>query len=280
MVLWGVVFIVPSSTYRVQLGPGFGFDDVAAIADYLAALGVSHVYLSPVLEPTPGSTHGYDVVDHSRLNTEAGGRTGFDRLVTALRDAGLSAVADVVPNHMAVPTPARLNAALWSVLRDGPGSPFAAWFDVDWSVESRALLMPVLGRRIGEVLADGELTVDSGDGEPVLRYGDHEFPLRPGTENLPLKQLVDRQWYRRNLFDGLDVAPVVNEDEVLLVVDRPTPDAALPFVWLAVAGIDRSTPYRGITVVNKNKVPALAADVAVYVPASKRYVNMQKEESK
>ena len=187
---------VPGSTYRLQLRPGFGFDEAAQVADYLSALGVSHVYLSPILQATAGSTHGYDVVDHSQLSQEAGGRPGFDRLITALRGADLTAVADVVPNHMAVPTPASQNAALWSVLRDGPGSPFATWFDVDWSVESRALLMPVLGARIGSVLAGGELVVDSHDGEAVLRYHDHVFPLRPGTEQLPLKELVDRQWYR------------------------------------------------------------------------------------
>jgi len=186
----------PSSTYRLQLRPGFGFDDAAGLADYLHTLGVSHVYLSPILQATPGSTHGYDVVDHARLSDEAGGRPGFARLVAALRGVGLAAVADVVPNHMAVPTPASQNTALWSVLRDGPGSPFASWFDVDWSVESRALMMPVLGSRIGTVLADGELVVDKSGDEPVLRYHDHVFPLRPGTEQLPLKELVDRQWYR------------------------------------------------------------------------------------
>ncbi len=188
--------VAPVATYRLQIRPGFGFDEAAQVVDHLRALGVSHAYLSPILQATPGSTHGYDVVDHSRLSDEAGGRAGFDRLVAALRAAGLAAVADVVPNHMAVPTPAWQNAALWSVLRDGPGSPFAGWFDVDWSVDSRALLMPVLGARIGAVLADGGLTVDSHDGEPVLRYHDHVFPLRPGTEQLPLKELVDRQWYR------------------------------------------------------------------------------------
>jgi len=191
---------VPSSTYRLQIRPEFGFDDAAAVADYLAALGVGHAYLSPVLEPAPGSAHGYDVVDHARLNTEAGGEPAFRRLVQSLHDNGLGAVADVVPNHMAVPTPARLNAQLWSVLRDGPQSPFAAWFDVDWSVADRAVLMPVLGGRIGQVLAASELVLDPAGGpdgdELVLRYYDHEFPIRPGTESLPMAELVDRQWYR------------------------------------------------------------------------------------
>jgi (1->4)-alpha-D-glucan 1-alpha-D-glucosylmutase len=182
----------------VQLRPGFGFDQVAEIAGHLSGLGVSHVYLSPVLQPVPGSPHGYDVVDHSRLNAEAGGREAFDRMSAALAEHGLSAIADVVPNHMAIPTQVRLNAALWSVLRDGPGSPFARWFDVDWTVPARAVLMPVLGDRIGTVLASGQLRVDhEGDeDEPVLRYFDHVFPIRAGTQDLPLEDLVDRQWYR------------------------------------------------------------------------------------
>jgi (1->4)-alpha-D-glucan 1-alpha-D-glucosylmutase len=190
---------VPTSTYRLQIAPGFGFDDAAAVVDYLHDLGVSHVYVSPVLQPVPGSAHGYDVVDHSRLNSEAGGEPAFRQLVSELHDVGMGVVVDVVPNHMAVPTPAWLNAQLWSVLRDGPGSPYAGWFDVDWSVPSHALLMPVLGSRIGQVLAASELRLDTGgpDGdETVLRYVDHELPVRAGTESLPLAELVDRQWYR------------------------------------------------------------------------------------
>ena len=188
--------VVPASTYRLQIQPAFTFDDAAARAAYLADLGVTHAYLSPVLAPAKGSTHGYDVIDHSRLNPEAGGREAFDRLSASLTAAGLGAVADVVPNHMAVPTPASDNAQLWSVLREGPESPFANWFDVDWSVPDRAILMAVLGQRIGQVLAAGELTLDVSGDEPVLRYYDHVFPVRPGTEDLPLAQLVDRQWYR------------------------------------------------------------------------------------
>ncbi|MFC6005754.1 malto-oligosyltrehalose synthase [Angustibacter luteus] len=191
---------VPTSTYRLQVHAGFGFDAAAEQAGYLARLGVSHAYLSPILQPAPGSTHGYDVVDHSRLNEAAGGRAAFDRLSAGLQGHGLGTVVDVVPNHMAVPTPAYLNAQLWSVLRDGPGSPYATWFDVDWSVPDRAVLMPVLGQRIGQVLDAGELSLDPTGGpdgdELVLRYYDHQFPLRPGTADLPLAELVDRQWYR------------------------------------------------------------------------------------
>jgi (1->4)-alpha-D-glucan 1-alpha-D-glucosylmutase len=184
----------PASTYRLQLHPGFGFDDAVVVTGYLSRLGVSHAYLSPVLQAAPGSTHGYDVVDHSSLSEQAGGREGFDRLVAALNDHGMAAIADLVPNHMCVPTPARLNTALWSVLRDGPGSPYGGWFDVEWA--GQPLLLPVLGRRIGQVLADDELTLDRAGEEPVLRYYEHEFPVRPGTADLPLPELVDRQWYR------------------------------------------------------------------------------------
>ena len=186
----------PTSTYRVQLGPGFGFDDARATLDHLAALGVSHLYLSPILQAAPGSTHGYDVIDHSRISADLGGPAGFDRLVAALAARGMSAIADVVPNHMSMPIPLRLNSALWSVLRDGPSSRQAGWFDVDWTVPDRAVLLPVLAERIGRVLASGQLVLDRSGAEPVLRYHQHEFPVRPGTGRLPLAELVDRQWYR------------------------------------------------------------------------------------
>jgi (1->4)-alpha-D-glucan 1-alpha-D-glucosylmutase len=183
---------IPQATYRLQLHAGFGFDDAATVVPYLQSLGISHAYLSPILQAAPGSTHGYDVVDHSRLSEPAGGRPAFDRLAARLVDHRMGAVADVVPNHVAVPTPARLNKALWSVLRDGPGSPYAEWFDVDWGSGNQPLLMAVLGQRIGKVLADDELSVD-GD---VLRYYEHEYPLRPGTADLPIAELVTEQWYR------------------------------------------------------------------------------------
>ncbi len=222
---------VPTGTYRLQLRPDFGFDAAAAVLPYLRDLGVSHVYLSPVLQAAPGSTHGYDVVDHTRLNEELGGAAGFQRLSDRARDLGLGVVVDVVPNHMAVPTPAWLNGTLWSVLRLGPASPYARWFDVEWAAQERAVLMPVLGRRIGEVVADGEITLDRAGGptdEPVLRYFDHVFPVRPGTEDLPLPELLDRQYYRlahwrvgdeelnyRRFFDIDTLAAVrVEDDEV------------------------------------------------------------------
>lgn len=192
---------VPVSTYRVQLGADLTFDDVAARIGYYADLGVTHVYLSPVLTAAPGSTHGYDVVDHDTVSDVLGGEAGLRRLADAAHAAGLGLVLDIVPNHMAVPTPVWHNRALWSVLADGADSPFAAWFDVDWSAGDGALLMPVLGDRIGAVLARDELELVEQDvpgvgAGVVLRYHDHVFPVRRGTEQLPLAELLERQHYR------------------------------------------------------------------------------------
>jgi (1->4)-alpha-D-glucan 1-alpha-D-glucosylmutase len=182
--------------YRLQLRPGAGFHEAAALADYITALGITHAYLSPVLQAAPGSAHGYDTVDHTRLSDELGGRQGFTALVDALHDAGVGVVVDVVPNHMAIPAPERLNAPLWSVLREGPVSPYAGWFDIAWSAHEGRLLMPVLGEPLSDVLDAGELTLDAAGDEPVLRYHEHVFPLAAGTEELPLSELVNRQHYR------------------------------------------------------------------------------------
>ncbi len=184
----------PVSTYRLQLQPGFGFADAAAVADYLADLGVTHVYLSPVLQATPGSRHGYDVVDHSRVSDDLGGEAAFRAMAARFRAAGLGLVVDIVPNHMAVPVPESLNRPLWSVLRDGTGSLFAGWFDVNWEAQDGRLLMPVLGGPVSDCL--GDLKVDTSGPEPVLRYFDHLLPVRPGTRDLPLPELLGAQHYR------------------------------------------------------------------------------------
>jgi len=190
----------PVSTYRIQLQPAFGFDDARAALDHLQWLGVTDLYLSPILQAAPGSTHGYDVVDHSRVSEDLGGRAGFERLAADAHARGMGVIVDVVPNHMAVPTPLYHNRALWSVLKEGPDSPYATWFD---GTED-GILMPVLGVRIGTALARGEFTIErmvvpgfEDEGPvPVLRYFEHAFPLRPGTENLPLTALLRRQYYR------------------------------------------------------------------------------------
>ena len=131
----------PLSTYRVQVRPDFPLKATAEITDYLADLGVTHLYTAPLLTATPGSQHGYDVVDHARVNPELGGEDGRRGLVSALRAAGLGLVIDIVPNHAGVAV-ASANAAWWDVLKNGRDSAYAKWFDIDWSRDR--LLLPVL----------------------------------------------------------------------------------------------------------------------------------------
>ncbi|MFI5101231.1 MAG: malto-oligosyltrehalose synthase, partial [Actinomycetes bacterium] len=188
----------PTGTYRVQLTPEHGFAALAAMADHLQALGVSHVYLSPVLAAAPGSQHGYDVVDHARIDPELGGEAGLLEAATRLREHGIGMVLDIVPNHMAMTVPEYLNRVVWSVLREGPASPHAGWLDVDWAAD-RPVLLPFLGRRIDQCLDAGEIVLDRAggpDGEPVVRYFEHVLPVRPGTEHLPLEDLLAAQAYR------------------------------------------------------------------------------------
>jgi (1->4)-alpha-D-glucan 1-alpha-D-glucosylmutase len=172
-----------AATYRVQLHAGFTFDDAAAITGYLAALGVSHLYCSPYLQAAAGSTHGYDVVDHGRLNSELGGEAGHRRLVNQLKAAGLGQVLDIVPNHMALA--GRANAWWWDVLENGPSSYYARYFDIDWDPPQRKLaetvLMPILHDQYGRVLEAGELVVARQGGSFAVRYRDHEAPISPRT---------------------------------------------------------------------------------------------------
>jgi (1->4)-alpha-D-glucan 1-alpha-D-glucosylmutase len=193
--------VTPAATYRLQLRPGFGFAEAARIAGYLADLGVTHAYLSPILQAAPGSTHGYDVVDHSRISADLGGETGFRAMADEFRRHGLGVVVDVVPNHMAIPAPEWLNRQLWSVLRDGLESPFAHWFDVDWAAGSGKMLLPIVAGSIDD--NRGDITVGSAaepaagcPEEPVLRYRHHALPLRPGTAGLPMADLLSAQHYR------------------------------------------------------------------------------------
>ena len=180
----------PTATYRLQLQPGFGFADAARAVPHLARLGVSHLHLSPVLQAAPGSTHGYDVVDHGTVSEQLGGETGLRALSAEARAHGLGLIVDIVPNHMAAPVPAHLNHAWWEVLREGPESPYARWFDIDWAAQGDHVLLPILGAPL-----EAELPSLKAE-PPLLRYHDHVLPLRPGTESLPLPELLEQQWYR------------------------------------------------------------------------------------
>ncbi len=149
-----------TSTYRLQLHEGFGFAAAAAVVPYLARLGVSHLYLSPILQAVAGSMHGYDVVDHSRISSDLGGREAFVDLVETAQEHGLGIVVDVVPNHMAFVAPESVNLPLWAVLRDGRDADTAQWFDIDWKAGGGRIGLPVLGDDLQTVLDAGELVID------------------------------------------------------------------------------------------------------------------------
>ncbi len=212
-----------TSTYRLQLTPEFGFDAAAEVAPYLSDLGVSHLYCSPWLQASTGSQHGYDVVDQRRINAELGGEEGLARLHEACEAAGLGIVLDIVPNHASVAAPESANPAWWDVLRGGPQSPYAGWFDIDWNGRDNPgkVLVPVLGQSLAACMDAGELVVE-GD---RLRYYDHVLPLAAGTEKLPLPELLSAQHWRlchwrvggeelnyRRFFDVTTLAGVRVED--------------------------------------------------------------------
>ncbi len=178
---------VPTATYRLQLQPEFPFTAAAAAVPYLASLGVSHLHLSPSSSPSPAPRTA-TTSSTTRVRDELGGEDGLRALARTAREHGLGLVVDIVPNHMAMSP--RHNHALWEVLREGPKSPYARWFDIDWEAQGGQVLLPVLGGPVG-----GELEHMAVDGD-VLRYYDHVFPLREGTAELPLPRLLDAQWYR------------------------------------------------------------------------------------
>jgi (1->4)-alpha-D-glucan 1-alpha-D-glucosylmutase len=172
---------IPAATYRLQLNRCFTFADAAGLVNYLAELGVSDCYVSPVLAARSGSLHGYDVVRHDALNPELGGEAAFAPFAEALRSRGLGLLVDIVPNHMGIADPG--NAWWQDLLANGPASACASCFDIDWATPRPGLagkvLLPVLGGPFGEVLAAGELLLALEDGGLFLRYFDHRFPLSP-----------------------------------------------------------------------------------------------------
>jgi (1->4)-alpha-D-glucan 1-alpha-D-glucosylmutase len=175
------------STYRVQLSAAFGFAAARAVVPYLADLGVSHLYTSPILQARSGSTHGYDVVDPTRVSTELGGEAGLRDLVAALHAAGMGLIVDLVPNHM---TTSEENPWWVETLRGGPAAEAARVFDIDWDAGGGKVRLPVLGGPLEEV-AD---QIEVADG--WVTYHDHRFPLAPGTDRLDQQhyELVD--WRR------------------------------------------------------------------------------------
>lgn len=181
--------MIPASTYRLQLHGEFPFEAAREVLPYLHRLGVDTAYLSPILLASPGSRHGYDICDHNRINPELGGEDGFVRLSDSLRERGMGCLLDFVPNHMGA-DPAS-NPWWWDVLENGPSSPYAAYFDIDWDPLKPDLkgkvLLPVLGDQYGRVLERGELRLEYEAGGLVLRYYEHRFPINPRMVPLVLE---------------------------------------------------------------------------------------------
>jgi (1->4)-alpha-D-glucan 1-alpha-D-glucosylmutase len=180
------------STYRLQLrgessGVGFTFADAEKLLDYLDELGVSHLYLSPVMTAVRGSTHGYDVTDPTTVSAELGGPDGLARLSAAARARGMGLVVDIVPNHVGIDQPEQ-NPWWWDVLRYGRSSRYAAFFDIDWDLGDGRIILPLLGsdEDVADLLVDGDL----------LRLGDLALPIAPGTGEGTGAQVHDRQHYR------------------------------------------------------------------------------------
>ena len=173
---------IPKSTYRLQLHKDFTFDDAASVASYLHALGVSHVYCSPYLQAAVGSTHGYDVVDHQRVNDDLGGAAAHERFCARLREVGLGQVLDIVPNHMAL---GQENRFWWDVLENGTSSRYASFFDIDWQPQEERLrnkvLVPILPEQYGRVLQAGGIKVTRHDEVVMVECAGQRFPVAPPT---------------------------------------------------------------------------------------------------
>ena len=186
--------VIPLATYRLQLTKDFGFDAAARLASYLKQLGITHVYASPFLKARPGSTHGYDIVDHAQLNPELGGEDAFVRFSDTLKEHGLGLILDFVPNHMGV---GHADNAWWlDVLEWGPKSPHAQSFDIDWEGlphrRHPGVLLPILGRPYGEALQAGEIELkyDPESGSFAAWYFEHKLPINPQRYSEMLRILV------------------------------------------------------------------------------------------
>lgn len=188
------MFRVPVSTYRLQFNAGFTFQDARRIAPYLAELGISDIYSSPILKARPGSNHGYDVVDANAINPELGTDEEFNALHEDLKHNNLGLLLDIVPNHMAA---SQENSWWMAVLENGPQSRFFHYFDIDLRpVTSRGrtenkLLLPILGRPYGEVLEAGEIKLGFDKDGFFFTYYDKRLPLAPGSYNQILRQCVE-----------------------------------------------------------------------------------------
>ena len=166
------------ATYRVQLNKQFTLRQALEIVPYLHELGISHLYCSPILAPRPGSMHGYDVADPTRINAEIGTIDDLRALAGALHERGMGILLDIVPNHMGIGP----NNPYWEdVLTHGVHSRYARWFDIDWEAADNKVVLPVLGDTLDAVIGRDELGLDVKERTPRLEYFDNSWPVDPAT---------------------------------------------------------------------------------------------------
>jgi malto-oligosyltrehalose synthase len=204
--------MIVRATMRLQMHKGFTFDEAASAVPYLSALGISHVYSSPIMTARAGSMHGYDVTDPSRVNPELGGEQGLERLSRALRQHAMGLIVDIVPNHMAVGSD---NSWWMDVLAHGRASRYARFFDIDWEGQEKSLqdkvLLPILGRAYGDALAAGEIRLAREDERGfIIRYFDHVAPVSP------------RDWadIERQSLDAFDPAAAEGRERLHRLLDN------------------------------------------------------------
>jgi (1->4)-alpha-D-glucan 1-alpha-D-glucosylmutase len=237
----------PLSTYRLQFNAGFRFENARRLVGYLHALGISHVYSSPILKAGTGSSHGYDITDHNLLNPEVGSYEELQELVDELKTHGMGQVLDIVPNHMGIGPGS--NPWWWDVLENGRASEFAEFFDLDWEPlkpELRnKLLLPILSNQYGAELESGHIKLVTGEGSFHIEYFDKLLPLDPQTVPMVFEPLAhDLPQELRNLLSGLGNLPAHSATEGDLVRQRRR---AIPSFTLALKELmERSVEVQGV----------------------------------
>src|ERR1700686_3906843 len=237
----------PLSTYRLQFNAGFRFENARRLVGYLHALGISHVYSSPILKAGTGSSHGYDITDHNLLNPEVGSYEELQELVRELKTYGMGQVLDIVPNHMGIGP--GTNPWWWDVLPNGRASEFAEFFDLDWGPlkpELRnKLLLPILSNQYGAELESGHIKLVTGEGSFHIEYFDKLLPLDPQTVPMVFEPLAhDLPQDLRNLLSGLRNLPAHSATEGDLVRQRRR---AIPSFTLALKELmERSVEVQSV----------------------------------
>ena len=217
-------FSPPLSTYRLQLNQSFGFAQVAKIVPYLAELGISHLYLSPILQAVPQSMHGYDVVNPLKISADLGGAEDFEKMSTVLKKYNIQKVLEIVPNHMAIDTP--LNKWWWDVLENGPYSAYSFYFDIDWDPPEEKLrnriLLAILGEHYGVVLDKKQIHIKRQGGKFIACYYDKLAPISPHSIIDLLSEVALRlgdEFWARNEGQVEDINSIPTYMELESIVD-------------------------------------------------------------